>query len=76
MMQTAGPNELGYANTALILALFDVLASKGILTPSDVETVVTNAVAVLEPTRNIRSVDGAIHFMNSLLPQIGKSSSK
>ena len=69
-MQTAGPSELGYANTALIMALFDVLASKGILTRTDLDTIVTDAINKLEPTRNIRSMEGGIELIKSLFGEI------
>ena len=75
-MQTSGANELGYANTALLLALFDVLVEKGILATADLDTITTRAIGELEPTRNIRSVNGAIGFINSLLPEIRKSGAK
>ena len=69
-MQTAGPSELGYANTALIMALFDVLASKGILTRTDLDTIVTDAINKLEPTRSIRSMEGGIELIKSLFGEI------
>jgi hypothetical protein len=70
-MITAGSNELGYANTALITALFDVLADKGILTVSDLATIVTDAIDSLEPDRNI--ISGAITFIEAaIVPQIRK----
>ncbi len=73
-MQPAGPNELGYANTALVTALFDLLANKGLLTTTDLETIVTNAIQGLEPDQNISSVNGAITFIKAaVLPQIGKN---
>jgi hypothetical protein len=69
-MQTAGPSELGYANTALIIGLFDVLASKGILTRTDLDTIVTDAINKLEPTRSIRSMEGGIELIKSLFGEI------
>jgi hypothetical protein len=70
IMQTAGPSELGYANTALIMGLLDVLVSKGILTRNDLDTIVTDAINKLEPTRNIRSMEGGIDFIKSLFAEI------
>jgi hypothetical protein len=69
-MQPAGPNELGYANTALILGLFHVLVSKGALTRDDLDVIVTDAISELDRTRNTSSVSGAIDFIKSLLPEI------
>lgn len=64
-MQTAGPDELGYANTALITALFDVLVIKGILTRADLGMVVTNAIEGLRPDQHISSVQGSSQFHRS-----------
>jgi hypothetical protein len=73
-MQLAGPNELGYANAALITSLFNVLAAKGILRVDDLETIVAQAIESLEPTRHITSVNGAIAFItNSIVPQLPKT---
>jgi hypothetical protein len=52
-MKTAEPSELGHANTALLLGLFDVLATKGILTRSDLNTVITDAISKIEASRHI-----------------------
>jgi hypothetical protein len=73
-MKTAGSSELGYANTALMLGLLDVLANKGVLTRSDLNTVITDAITKLEPGRNIASMDGAIGLIKSLFPEIHGSS--
>lgn len=70
MQSDAGFSELGYANTALMLGLLDVLASKGILTRSDLNTIMVDAISKLEPTRNVTSMDGAIELIKSLLPNI------
>jgi len=75
-MQTAGSSELGYANTALILGLFHVLASKGILTRDDLDVVVTDAIGELDSMRNISSVDGAIDFIKSLLTEIREAAGR
>jgi hypothetical protein len=73
-MQPADANALGYANTALITALFDVLADKGILTVSELEMVATNAIDGLQPDSNIKSVNGAIAFIKAaVIPQIRKN---
>ncbi len=69
-MQTTPPYELTYANAALTLALFDVLASKGNLTRDDFDNIMTDAIAKLEHTRNISSTSGAINFIKALLPQV------
>jgi hypothetical protein len=72
-MQTAGSSELGYANTALITALFDVLADKGILTATDLEMIARTAIRNLEPTQHNISVNGAINFIKgTIIPQIRK----
>ena len=72
-MHTTPPYELAYANGALMLALFDVLASKGILTRDDFDNILTDAIGKLEPMRNIGSTHGAINFIKSLLPEIRES---
>jgi hypothetical protein len=69
-MQTTPPYELAYANGALMLALFDVLASKGILSRDDFDNILTDAIGKLEPMRDISSTNGAINFIKSLLPEI------
>ena len=72
-MQTTPPYELAYANGALVLALFDVLASKGILTRDDFDNILTAAIGKLEPMRDISSANGAINFIKSLLPEVRES---
>ncbi len=69
-MQTAGSHELGYASTALLLGLFDVLANKGVLSRSDLNTVIVDAINKLEPSRNIVPMKGAIELIESLFPKI------
>ncbi len=69
-MQTADSSEFGYANAALMLGLLDVLASKGILTRSDLNSIVVDAIGKLEPMRNPGSTDGAIELIKRLLPEI------
>jgi len=69
-MQTTSPYEMTYANTALMLALFNVLASRGILTRDDFDSIMTDAIAKLEPKRNVSSTSGAINFIKALLPDI------
>jgi hypothetical protein len=72
-MQTTPPYEMTYANAALMLALFDVLKSKGILTRDDFDNLLTDAIGKLEPMRNISSTSGAINFIKALLPQMRES---
>jgi hypothetical protein len=67
-MQSATASELGYANAALMLGLLDVLSNKGILTRSDLNTVIVDAISKLEPTRSIEN--GAIELIKSLFPKI------
>ena len=69
-MQIAGASQAGYANAALILGLLDVLANKGILTRSDLNTIIVDAISKLEPARNGKSMDGAIEIIKSLFPAI------
>jgi hypothetical protein len=69
-MKTTPPYELAYANGALMLALFDVLASRGILTRDDFDNILTAAIGKLEPMHNISSTNGAINFIKSLLPEV------
>jgi hypothetical protein len=73
VMQTTPPYELAYANAALTRALFDVLASKGILTRDDFDNILTAAIGKLEPMRNISSTSGAISYIKGLLPEIRES---
>jgi hypothetical protein len=72
-MQTTPPYEMTYANAALTLALFNVLASKGILSRDDLDNIMTDAIAKLEPMRSISSTSGAINFIKALLPQMRES---
>ena len=69
-MHATPPYELTYANTALMLALFDVLASKGMLSRDDFDNILTDAIGKLEPMRDISSTNGAINFIKSLLPEV------
>jgi hypothetical protein len=72
-MQTTPPYEMTYANAALTLALFNVLASKGILSRDDFDNIMTEAIAKLEPMLNVNSTSGSIDFIKALLPQIRES---
>ena len=69
-MQSTPPYELAYASSALILALFDVLASKGMLSRDDFDNILTDAIGKLEPMLDNSSSAGAISFIKSLLPEI------
>ena len=69
-MRIAGASQAGYANAALILGLLDVLANKGILTRSDLNTIIVDAISKLEPARTGKSMDGAIEIIKSLFPAI------
>ena len=73
-MHDTPPYELTYANAALILALFDVLASKGILTRDDFDNILTDAIVKLEPMSDLGSTSGAINYIKSLLPEVRGSS--
>jgi len=72
-MQTTPPYELAYASAALVLALFDVLKSKGMLSRDDFDNILTDAIGKLDSTRDISSTSGAINFIKSLLPEIRES---
>ena len=72
-MQNVAPYELAYANAALVLALFDVLASRNILTRDDFDSILTDAISKLEPMQSINGTTGAIKFVQSLLPEIRQS---
>ena len=67
-MQAASAGELGCANTALVLGLLDVLANKGILTRSDLNTTIVAAISKLEPERSVEN--GAFELIKSLFPKI------
>lgn len=69
-MQTTPPFEMTYANAALLLGLFNVLASKGILDRDDFDNILTDAIGKLEPISNVSSTSGAISFIKALLPQV------
>jgi hypothetical protein len=69
-MQAAGSHELGYASAALLLGLFDVLASKGVLSRGDLNAVIVDAINKLEPSRNVVPMKGAIELIESLFPTI------
>jgi len=70
VMQTVEPLELGHANTALILALCHVLASKGVLTRDDLNDVVTDAIGELDALGDRALAAAAIDIVKSLLPKI------
>ena len=69
-VETTPPYELAYANAALMLALFDVLASKGMLSRDDFDNVLTAAISKLEPNLGVTSTAGAIKYIKSLLPEV------
>jgi len=72
-MQAAGPQELGYANTALITALLDLLVQRGFLSVADYKIVAARAIDELKPIRSMMSVNGAISFIEAaIVPQTGK----
>ncbi len=73
-MENTPPDELAYANAALVLALFDVLASKNILDRDDFDNLLTAAISKLEPMQSISFKSGAIKFIQSLLPEVRGSS--
>jgi hypothetical protein len=72
-MENTPPYELAHANAALVLALFDVLASKNILNRDDLDNVLTAAISKLEPMQSISFKGGAIKFIQSLLPEVRAS---
>jgi hypothetical protein len=72
-MHATPPYELTYANAALVLALFDVLASKGVLSRDDFDNILTAAIGKLEPMRDVSFTNGAINYIKSLLPEVRES---
>lgn len=69
-MQNAGSSEAAYASATLMLGLLDVLASKGILTRSDLNAVMVDAINKLQPTPTSGSMGEAVELIKSLFPQI------
>lgn len=69
-MNSATTTDLGKASVALLLGLIDVLANKGVLTRSDLNTVMVDAISKLESMRDTSSTDGAIELVKSLFPEI------
>ena len=69
-MHSTPPYKLACANAALVLALFDILSSKGILNRDDFDNVLTAAISKLEPMRGITSTTGAINYIKSPLPEV------
>jgi len=73
-MHTTEPNELGCANTALVLALCQVLAGKGVLTRQDFDELVTVAISELEAMGDGAPRTRTIELIESLLPKIRENS--
>lgn len=69
-MDTKDASEIGHAAAALMLGLIEVLADKGVLTRSDLSTVMVGAISRLESGRDALSMEGAVDFIESLLPEI------
>jgi hypothetical protein len=69
-VHTKNASELGYANAALVLGLIEVLASKGVLTRSDLSSVMVDAIGKLELRQDVVPTGGPIELIKSLLPDI------
>jgi len=69
-MQNVNARELVYANAALLLGLIEVLADKGVLTRSDLNSVTVDAISKLDSGSIVLSTDGAIELIKSISLEI------
>jgi hypothetical protein len=76
-MQTAGAHELGYANTALLMALMNALVDKGVLEASDLRGIADDAEEALKAGANNTAVSGALSYLQkAIIPKINERSSR
>jgi hypothetical protein len=66
-MQTAGAQELGYVNTALIQALMKMLVERGVLTWGDMRIVADEALEAMKPQQNLIPIAGAIRYIEKAM---------
>ena len=59
MFGSSGANELGYAACAVLMATVETLIKKNLLSVEDSKAILKRADALMEPTSNISSVNGA-----------------
>ncbi len=60
---------IAVANGVTTLALLELMVEKGILSRSDVRTVLKSGIDCLEPRTNVRTVAEAVHLMrDQMLP--------
>jgi hypothetical protein len=72
-MQTAGASELGYANTALLSALMEMLVQRDTLSWSDLRAIAYDAVDAMRPQQNIAAIGAAIRYIEqAIVPQINQ----
>ena len=74
-MHTKNARELSYANAALLLGLIEVLADKGVLTRSDLNTVIVDAINKLDSGPIVLSTEGAIELIKSLSLEMHEATS-
>src|SRR4051794_27620645 len=73
-MQGASAQVLGNVSLALITALLDTLHAKGVLTDTELRDVIDDAIAGMEPRRNVESVGDAITFIQkAIVPKISNA---
>lgn len=74
-MQSAGTHELGYANAAILLGLFDHLLDKGVINRADALAICDDAIKGLADASNQSMNRAAAYLKAAIRPQIAQRAS-
>jgi Na+-transporting NADH:ubiquinone oxidoreductase subunit NqrD len=70
MFGSSAAHDLGYASTAIIIALIRELVGTGTLNKDQAADVLDNAVSALRPMQNIGSIAGAMRIVNDVKSRV------
>jgi hypothetical protein len=65
MFGSSSPPALGYANSALMIALIKELRATNVLTPEGAENVYRNGIGLLAPFEHVGSIKEAIAIISN-----------
>lgn len=71
-MNTAGAQEMGYANTAIGIALLQRLVAGKVISPDDANAILDVAAMELRSLGNLVSVPGALRIVDDVRGAIGR----
>jgi hypothetical protein len=75
-MNTAGANELGYASTAILVALMEELIASKLLSASTASNVLDKAVVSLKSFGSLTFVPGAVAVVGEIRRDLSKQGVK